>query len=143
MNFRSQPQRQIFMEEKLCVVYGGITAVLFILSFLKRNQTPNVDFYPSELQLLHGNLLREHCTLVNRKNVVFLQINAKPHSTRITQEKILDFSIHHIHKTFSTSDFHFFPSLQNAQNVKKFFQVKTFMENFLVLETSWILLEKN
>ena len=33
MNLHSLPLRQIFMEEKLCYVCGGITVVLFILSF--------------------------------------------------------------------------------------------------------------
>ena len=32
-NVTNQPERQSFIEEKLCYVYGGITAELFILSF--------------------------------------------------------------------------------------------------------------
>ena len=33
MNLHRLPQRQSFMEEKLCYLYEGITMVLFILSF--------------------------------------------------------------------------------------------------------------
>ena len=64
--------------------------------------------------------------------------NAKPHSARITWEKILDLGwsvLTHLAYSLDLApiDFHLFHSQQNALNDKKFSQdqVKTFVENFL------------
>ena len=79
------------------------------------------------------------CILVKRRNVMLLHDNTKPPSARMTQEKILnlDWSVLP-HPSYlldiAPSDFHFFYSLQNVLNDKRFSQedqVKRFVENFL------------
>ena len=62
--------------------------------------------------------------------------NARPHFTRILQEKILDldqFVLPHL-PHLAPTDFHLFHSQKNTFNDKKFsqeYQIKTFLENFL------------
>ena len=74
---------------------------------------------------MHENILRKCPTLVNRRNVP--HDNARPHSARITLEKILDFGWSVLFNPpyspdFMPSDFHLFHSLQNALNDRKFSQ---------------------
>ena len=79
---------------------------------------------------MHENLLRKHLAFVNRRNVVLLRDNTRPHSARNTQEKIL-------YGLFVPSYFYLFPSPQNALKDKKCSQedqVKIFVESFLSLK---------
>ena len=87
MNLCSLLQKWSFMKEKLWCVYGRITVVLFILSFLNFSQTLNADF--QHLQCVHENL-RKWPALISWRNVVLLHDNPKPHSARIKEEKILN-----------------------------------------------------
>ena len=120
MNLRNVHQRQNFMEAKLCCMYDGITIVLLILSFLNCNQTLNAVLYSQQLQWVHENLQRKCPTLVNKGNMLLHNIT-KPHSARITQERILDLCQSVLPNLpyspdFAISDFHLFHSIQYALN---------------------------
>ena len=53
---------------------------------LNRNETVTADLYVQKLQqLVHQSLLEKRPALVNRKNVVLLHDNARPHTARVTQ----------------------------------------------------------
>ena len=92
--------------------------------FLNHTRTLNADLY---FQRVHENL-------VMRRNLV-LYDNARPNSTRITQEKILDlgWTLLPYSLDLVSSNFHFFfCSLQNVLLDKKYFEkelVKTFAED--------------
>ena len=98
-------------------------------------QTLNTDVCSQQLQHLQENLKKDP-SLVNRWNIVLPEDNSKPHSARITQEKIFDlgWSVQ-LRQPYSpdlaSSDFDLFPSQQNALNDKKVQenQVETFQEN--------------
>ena len=101
------------------------------------------------MQRVYENLIKRP-TLVNRRNAVLLYDNTKPHSSRITQEKILDFGWSLLlHPPYSlelaTSDFRLFLSLQNALNGKRFSQdhANVFIENILSWKPAEFLLMKN
>ena len=91
------------------------------------------------MQLLVRENLRKGPAFINRRNVVLLYGNARPHSARITSEKILDFDCFvRPQPPYSPdpapSDFDLFHFLQNALMVKRFSQddqVKSLVENFL------------
>ena len=109
-------------------MYGEIIMVLFIL-FLNHNQTLNADLYSQQLLCVHKNLLRKCLALVNKKNIVLLSDNARPHSARIIQEKILDLGWSVLpHPPYSSdlapNDFHLFGSLQMLWMTKDFLKIK-------------------
>ena len=42
------------MEEKICCMFGGITVILFTMSFLKCSQAADVDLFSQQLQIFRG-----------------------------------------------------------------------------------------
>ena len=78
-----QPTSKV--EEKLCYMYGSIMVFFFEVSNHDHIQT-----HSQQLQHMPKNNIRNNFALINKKNVVLLYFNARPHSSRITQKKILD-----------------------------------------------------
>ena len=92
---------------------------------LNRNETVTGDVYVQQLQRVQEKLLEKRPALVNRKNVILLHDNAKPHTARVTQEKILELGWSVLpHPPYSPdlapTDYHLFCSLQNFLNGKTF-----------------------
>ena len=86
----------------LCVWWDRRGIIHFEL--LNRNETVTADLYVQQLQRVHQSLLEKRPTLVNRKNVVLLHDNARPHTARVTQEFFwslagLFYLTHHTHLT--------------------------------------------
>ena len=83
------------------------------------------------------SLLEKHPALVNRKNVVLLHDNARPHAARVTQENFLELGWSVLpHPPYSPdlvpSNYHIFRSLQNSlmrTNLSNEDQVREFVEN--------------
>ena len=63
---------------------------IFHFELLNRNEMVTADLYVQQLQYVHQSLLEERPALVNRKNVVLLHDNARPHTARVTQEHFLE-----------------------------------------------------
>ena len=105
--------------------------------FLNCNQTLNPDLYSQQLQRENENLPRKRFTLIDRRNVVLLYDNTRPHSARITQEKILDYSLSILHHPsylldLASNDFHLFLLDKILRTINRFSQenqVKMFVEN--------------
>lgn len=105
---------------------------------LKSNLTITVDRYVQQLQRVQEKLHEKRPALVNRKNVILLHDNARPHTARVTQEKILELGWSVLpHPPYSPdlapTDYHLFCSLQNFLNGKTFNseeQVRQAVENF-------------
>lgn len=92
---------------------------------LNRNETVTGDVYVQQLQRVQEKLLEKRPALVNRKNVILLHDNARPHTARVTQEKILELGwsvLPHppYSPDFAPTDYHLFCSLQNFLNGKTF-----------------------
>ena len=105
--------------------------------------------YSQQRQCVHENLLRKCLTLINRRNIVLLYDNAKPHSARITQEKNIKWSVlpHPPNlPDVAPSDFHLFFFSTKCFKWQKMFSRrsgKNICRKFLEFENSWILLERN
>lgn len=107
----------------LCVWWDWQGVLYYEL--LPSNQTINSEKYRLQLDELKKQIERKRPALANRKGVVFLQDNARPHVSLTTRQKFLELGWELLpHPPYSPdiapSDFHLFRSLQNSLNGKKF-----------------------
>ncbi|CAK9829695.1 Histone-lysine N-methyltransferase SETMAR [Anthophora retusa] len=117
---------------------GQTVNATFYLELLKSNLTITADRYVQQLQRVQEKLHEKRPALVNRNNVILLHDDARPHTARVTQEKILELGWSVLpHPPYSPdlapTDYHLFCSLQNFLNGKTFNseeQVSQAVENF-------------
>jgi histone-lysine N-methyltransferase SETMAR len=109
--------------KKLIMCMVGYGRDLYEL--LRPNKTINSEVYCQQLDRVNECLKEKRPHLVKRKGVVFHQDNARPHVSKMTQQKIkeLNWEISD-HPPYSPnlapSDYHSFRSLQNHLNNRKF-----------------------
>lgn len=105
---------------------------------LPRGQTINAERYCVQLTKLKEEIQKKRPELVNRKNVVFHQDNATPHTALATKSKLKDFGwevMQHppCSPDLAPSDYHLFRSLQNHLNNHTFYSmedIKKYLENY-------------
>ena len=86
---------------------------------LPRNQTINSNVYCRQLDSLNESIIQKRPELVNRKGVVLHHDNARPHTSLITRQKLLELGWDVLPQPayspdLAPSDFHLFRSLQNS-----------------------------
>lgn len=92
---------------------------------LKSGQTINSEFYCGQLDTLKSVLAKKRPALINRKGVILLHDNAKPHTSKMTQLKIkeLEFEVLQ-HPPYSPdiapSDYYLFRSLEHFLRGKSY-----------------------
>jgi histone-lysine N-methyltransferase SETMAR len=89
------------------------------------NKTINSEVYCQQLDRVNECLKEKRPHLVSRKGVVFHPDNARPHVSKMTQQKIKELNWEILdHPPYSPdlapSDYHVFRSLRNHLNNKKF-----------------------
>ena len=101
------------------------------------NQTINSNVYVQQLDKLSDPSQEKCPELANHKSVVFQQDNAKPHTSLVTHQKLLELGWDVSHPPDSPdlvpSDCHLFCSMQNSLNGKIFNDadnVKSYLINF-------------
>ena len=104
--------------KKLLLCVWWTCAGIIHYEFLKTGETINADKYCEQLVRVQENLLKKQPALVNRRQVLFLQDNARPHVARITLAKIAELNWEiMLHPPYSPdispTDFHLFLSLNN------------------------------
>lgn len=92
---------------------------------LEQGKTINTKVYCEQLTRLEAAIKQKRPALANRKGIVFHQDNARPHTAKITRQKLKEFNWelmpHPAHSPdLAPSDYHLFRSLQNFLNGKKF-----------------------
>jgi histone-lysine N-methyltransferase SETMAR len=85
---------------------------------LEYGQTVTADVYCGQLERLRDALLAKRPALINRKGVILQHDNAKPHTAKLTQQKLRGLGWEVMpHPAYSPdvapSDFHLFRSLQH------------------------------
>ena len=99
-------------------VWWDFKGVVFF-ELLSSNQTINSNVYCRQLDSLNESIIQKCPELVNRKGVVFHHDNARPHTSLITCQKLLELGWDVLpHPPYSPdlapSDFHLFRALQNS-----------------------------
>ena len=107
----------------LCVWWDCIGIIHF--EVLEMGQTVTSDIYCQQLDRLQQALITKRPSLVNRKGVVLLHDNARPHTARLTQQKIRSLGWDVLpHPPYSPdiapSDYHLFRSLQHFLSGQSF-----------------------
>jgi len=97
---------------------------LVFYELLPKNKTINSDVY-CELQKLSDAIAQKRSELINRKVVVFHHDNARPHTSLVTRQKLLQHGWDVLpyppySPDLAPSDFHLFRSLQISLNDKMF-----------------------
>ena len=92
---------------------------------LPRNQTINSNVYYRQLMKLDKEVKEKRLELATRKGLIFHQDNAKPHTSLVTRNKLLELGWKVMpHQPYSPdlapSDYHLFSSLQSHLNGKTF-----------------------
>ncbi|GFX91780.1 histone-lysine N-methyltransferase SETMAR [Trichonephila clavipes] len=98
----------------------------------------NSEVYCHQLDKLNDALQQKRSELINRKGVVFHQDNARPHTSLVTHQKLLQLEWDAMsHSTYSPdlapSDYYLFRSLQNFLDGKTFTsneEIKNHLEQF-------------
>lgn len=112
-----QPRRELHGQKVLLSIWWDCQGIIHF-EFLPPNATINAQIYCQQLERLNQALRKKRPALVNRKRVMFHQDNARPHTARITSQKIEELGWEKIpHPPYSPdlapSDYHLFRSLQN------------------------------
>lgn len=108
-------QKQTFIRGRLCSQYGGILKVFF----WGPTKEPNNQF-ECVLSAIHHPFIIQKCSkLINRKGVVFHHNNARPHTSLIACQKLLELGWDVLpHPAYlpdlAPSDFYLFCSIQNS-----------------------------
>ena len=105
---------------------------------LDYGQTVDSIIYCQQLDRLAEALKRNRPELVNRKGVILLHDNARPHTSRVTQQKIRELGYEVLpHPAYSPdiapSDYHLFRSLQHFLSGKIFAdrdEIKSALDSF-------------
>ena len=151
-NLCNIPQRQCFIEEKLgcvCMVESTRYHLSWILQPHSDSQMTTYTVHLILSQCLHENLPRKGPTCINRRNIVLLFYNERPHSTRITQEKNIGLSWsvqpYPPHLSEFTQRIFMFSLINKMFSKKNNFSrrsCKNVRRKLLQLKTNWILLKK-
>lgn len=101
----------------LLCIWWDLKGILYY-EFLNHNTTINAEIYAHQLQRVQEALRQKRPALVNRKGVILLDDNARPHVAKMTRHKIQELGWEVLpHPPYSPdlapSDYHLFRSLQN------------------------------
>lgn len=118
------PKPNIHEKKLLLCVWWNIYGVIYF-ELLKPGQTVTSELYCHQLNRLRASLVNKHPALVNRKGVLLHHDNARPHASKVTQQKIKELGWEVLpHPAYSPdiapSDYHLFRSMQHYLEGKKF-----------------------
>jgi len=114
---QTTPKAEIHQKKIMLSVWWDYKGILHF-ELLPRNQTINSNVYVQQLAKLSVAVQEKRPELANRKGVVFQHDNAKPHTSLVTRQKLLELGWDVLsHPPYSPdlapSDYHLFRSMQN------------------------------
>ncbi|CAK9832788.1 Histone-lysine N-methyltransferase SETMAR [Anthophora retusa] len=115
---------EIHLKKIMLSVWWDYKETLYF-ELMPQNQTINSNVYVQQLAKLNDAIQEKRPVLSNRKGVVFHHDNAKPHTSLVTRQKLLELGWDVLsHPPYSPdlapSDYHLFRSMQNSLNGKIF-----------------------
>ncbi|XP_012058119.1 PREDICTED: histone-lysine N-methyltransferase SETMAR-like [Atta cephalotes] len=133
--------KRMIMGGEKWIVYNNISRKR---SWSRRDEAPErqakAEIHQKKLQKLSDAIAQKCPELINRKGVVFHHDNARPHTSLIIRQKLLQllvgmcYHIYRIAQTLVSSNFHLFRFLQNSLNSKTFASedlIKQHLDKFL------------
>lgn len=120
------PKPDLHPKKTMITVWWSMAGVIHY-SFLKQGETITSDKYCSEIEIMYKKLCIKQPSLVNRKRIILLHDNARPHVAKKTLQKLIDLNIETLrHPPYSPdlspTDYHFFKHLNHFLD-KKIFSV--------------------
>lgn len=111
--------------KKIMITVWWSMAGVVHYSFLEPGETITADKYCSELEQMHQKLSIQQPSLVNRKGILLLHDNARPHVSKKTLQKLSELNIEVLkHPPYSPdlapTDFHLFKHLDHVLSQKTF-----------------------
>lgn len=111
------PKPDLHPKKTMLTVWWSMAGVIHF-SLLEEGQTVNSDKYCSEIEIMHKKLCIKQPSLVNRKGIILLHDNARPHVAKKTSQKLTDLKIETLpHPPYSPdlspTDYHFFKHFDN------------------------------
>ncbi|XP_025264307.1 histone-lysine N-methyltransferase SETMAR-like [Camponotus floridanus] len=134
---QSTSKADIHKKKVMLSISWDFKGIVF-LSFY-RTTTINSEVYCHQLDKLNDSLKQKRSKLIKRKGIVFHQDNARPHTSLVTRQKLLQLGWYILpHPPYSPdlapSDYYLFRSLQNFLDGKKTFtsneEVKNHLDQF-------------
>lgn len=134
---QSTSKADIHQKKVMLSVWWDFKGIVFF-ELLPDNTTINSEVYCHQLDKLNDSLKQKRPELINRKGVVFHQDNARPHTSLLTRQKLLQLGWNILpHPPYSPdlapSDYYLFRSLQNFLDGKTFTsneEVKNHLDQF-------------
>jgi [histone H3]-lysine36 N-dimethyltransferase SETMAR len=122
---QSTSKADIHQKKVMLSVWWDFKGIVFFFELLSDNTTINSEVYCHQLDKLNDSLKQKRPELINRKDVVFHQDNARPHTSLVTRQKLLQLGWDILpHPPYSPdlapSDYYLFRSLQNFLDGKTF-----------------------
>ena len=77
-----------FRQQKVMLSIFWNSAGVVHFELIPNGETIKAVNYFEQLNRVQQNLIRKHPVLINRKGVIFLQDNARPHSANLTRNKL-------------------------------------------------------
>nr|BAO79476.1 transposase [Amegilla dulcifera]BAO79481.1 transposase [Amegilla dulcifera]BAO79484.1 transposase [Amegilla dulcifera] len=115
---------EIHQKKIMLSVWRDYKGILYF-ELMPQNQTINSNVHVQQLAKLNDAIQEKRPILSNRKGVVFHHDNAKPYTSLVTRQKLLELGwdvLSHppYSPNLSPSDYHLFRSMQNSLNGKIF-----------------------
>ena len=106
------PKPDLHPKKTMITIWWSVSGVIHV-SVLKEGETIKADNYCSDLEIVHKKLCVTQPALINRRGVILLHDNAKPHVAKKTLQKMIDLNIECLkHPPYSPdlspTDYHFF-----------------------------------
>ena len=90
-NQLKQHQKLVFIERRFCYQFGRDYKGIVYFELLPSNRTINSVVYIEQLTKLNDAVEEKRPELTNRKGVVFHRDDARPHTSLVTLQKLLEF----------------------------------------------------
>ena len=129
-----QAKAEIHQKKVMLSMWWNCKGPVFY-DLLPKNRTINFDVYCEQLQKLNDAIAQKCPELINRKGVIFHHDNARPHTSLVTRQKLLQYGWDVLpHPPYSPdlapSDFHLFRSL-NGKTFASEDLIKQHLDKFL------------
>lgn len=120
----SDAKADLHPKKVMLCVWWDFKGILYF-ELLPTGQTINAEVYSDQLQILSDAIKEKRPALANRKGVILLHDNARPHTAKMTRQKIKELGWEVLpHPPYSPdiapSDYHLFRALQNHLDGKRY-----------------------